>query len=128
MFMAAMPVMCRRRVVGTVMGIIIACLHAPVILPQRERGAGTGGTRSTATRFAVYAFGTGLRRGCAVKGADVADIQDLYGHTNPSTTMVYAPPELVRHQFATARLRLLETGVAPKRLAETAGSTGRRSA
>ena len=66
-------------------------------------------------------FATGLRR----KGADVADIQDLYGHTNPSTTMVYAPPELVKHQAAIARLRLLESGATPKRLAEAAGSTGR---
>ena len=42
---------------------------------------------------------------------------DLYGHTNPSTTMIHAPPEPVRHQAATARLRLLEIGAGPKRLA-----------
>ena len=69
--------------------------------------------------FTVYAvrhsFAAGLRR----TGADVADIQDLYGHTNPSTTMIYAPPELVKHQAAIARLRLLESGATPKRLAES---------
>ena len=95
-----------------------------MILPQREQGAGTGGTRSTATRFRGVCYSALVRDGAAPHGADVADIQDLYGHTNPSTMMIYAPPELVRHQAATARLRLPESGVAPERLAETAGSTG----
>ncbi len=36
--------------------------------------------------------------------------------------MIHAPPELVRHQAATARLRLLESGVAQKRLAVPDGS------
>ena len=45
--------------------------------------------------------------------------------TNPSTTMNHAPTELVRHQAAIARLRLLESGATPKRLAEAACSTGR---
>ncbi len=47
--------------------------------------------------FTVYAirhsFAAGLRR----TGTDVADIQDLYGHTHPSTTMICAPPQLVEH-------------------------------
>jgi len=68
-------------------------------------------------------FATRFAAGLRATGADVADIQDLYGHTSPSTTMIHAPPELVRHQVATARLRLPESGAAPKRLAETAGST-----
>ena len=67
--------------------------------------------------FTVYAirhsFAAGLRR----TGADVADIQDLYGHTNPSTTMIYAPPQLVKRQAAIARLRVLESGLTRKRLA-----------
>ena len=75
--------------------------------------------------FTVYAirhsFAAGLRR----TGADVADIQDLYGHTNPSTTMIYAPPQLVKHQAAIARLRALESDATRKRLAVPAGSTER---
>ena len=55
--------------------------------------------------FTVYqirhSFAAGLRR----TGADVADIQDLYGHTNPETTMTYAPPELAKHRAAMERLR-----------------------
>ncbi len=73
--------------------------------------------------FTVYAirhsFAAGLRR----TGTDVADIQDLYGHTNPRTTVIYAPPQLVKHQAAIARLRALESGTRRKRLAVPAGST-----
>ena len=43
----------------------------------------------------------GLRRA----GTDVADIQDLYGHTRPETTIIYAPPELEKHRAALERLR-----------------------
>ena len=73
--------------------------------------------------FTVYAirhsFAAGLRR----TGADVADIQDLYGHTNPSTTVIYAPPQLVKHQAAIVRLRVLETDKATRiRLAPPAAS------
>ena len=35
----------------------------------------------------------------------MADIQDLYGHTRPETTMIYAPPELAKHRAALERLR-----------------------
>ena len=75
--------------------------------------------------FTVYAirhsFAAGLRR----TGTDVADIQDLYGHTHPSTTMIYAPPQLVKPQAAIARLRLLESDATRKGLAVPAGSTDR---
>ena len=54
--------------------------------------------------FTVYqirhSFAAGLRR----TGSDVADIQDLYGHTNPETTMIYAPPQLAKHAAAIKRL------------------------
>lgn len=54
--------------------------------------------------FTVYqirhSFAAALRR----TGSDVADIQDLYGHTNPETTMIYAPPELEKHSQAIERL------------------------
>ena len=38
----------------------------------------------------------------------MADIQDLYGHTGPETTMIYAPPELEKHFAALERLRLID--------------------
>ena len=55
--------------------------------------------------FTVYqirhTFASGLRR----TGTDLADIQDLYGHTDPETTMIYAPPQLKKHVAALERLR-----------------------
>ena len=75
-----------------------------------SRGSANKALRAAARRagrapFTVYqirhSFAAGLRR----TGADVADIQDLYGHTNPQTTMIYAPPELAKHRAAVERLR-----------------------
>ena len=55
--------------------------------------------------FTVYqirhSFATWLRR----TGADLADIQDLYGHTDAETTRIYAPPALAKHMAAIERLR-----------------------
>ena len=55
--------------------------------------------------FTVYqirhAFAAGLRH----TGADVADIQDLYGHTDPRTTRIYARESLAKHLDAITRLR-----------------------
>ena len=56
-----------------------------------------------------HSFAAGLRRA----GTDVADIQDLYGHTRPETTMIYAPPEVARHRAALERLRRTDRNGAP---------------
>ena len=59
--------------------------------------------------FTVYqirhSFSTWLRR----TGADLADIQELYGHTDPATTRIYAPPVLAKHRDAIERLRVAGT-------------------
>lgn len=64
-----------------------------------------GARRAGLAPFTVYqirhSFAAGLRR----SGTDIADIQDLYGHTRPETTMIYAPPELAKHHAAIQRLR-----------------------
>ena len=56
----------------------------------------------------------------------MADIQDLYGHTRPETTMIYAPPELEKHFAALQRLRRSDANGAPEPAASPvlAGSTG----
>ena len=87
-----------------------------------ERAAQKAG-RSAFTVYQIrHSFATGLRR----TGSDVADIQDLYGHTDPETTMIYAPPQLQKHAAAIERLERADRtadGVRPAiRLAETAGS------
>ena len=83
-----------------------------------SRGGVNNTLRAAARRagraaFTVYqirhSFAAGLRR----SGADVADIQDLYGHTHPETTKIYAPPELAKHRAALERLRRSDAGEAP---------------
>ena len=53
--------------------------------------------------------------------------QDLYGHTDPETTMIYAPPQLRKHAAAIERLQRADRVPAPVpaviRLAELAGSS-----
>ena len=44
--------------------------------------------------------GTELRQ----TGSQVADLQDLSRHTDPETTMIYAPPRLQKHAAAIERL------------------------
>ena len=60
---------------------------------------------------------------------DVADIQDLYGHTRPETTMTYAPPELAKHFAALERLRRTDgnSGPEPTGRPVLVGTDGRQS-
>ena len=68
----------------------------PGARPRRPR------RRPVSTTYQIrHRFAAGLRPA----GTDVADIQDLYGHTRPETTMIYAPPELAKHIDALERLR-----------------------
>ena len=57
--------------------------------------------------FTVYqishSFATWLRHA----GADLADNQDLYGHTDPTTTRIYAAPTLAKRRDAIRRLRVV---------------------
>ena len=97
-----------------------------------SRGSANKALRGAARRagrppFTVYqirhAFAAGLRR----TGTDVADIQDLYGHTSPETTMIYAPPELAKHHAAIERLRQNDATEAPSQAGArqvVAGSIG----
>ena len=63
--------------------------------------------RANRDPFTVYqirhSFATWLRHA----GADLADIQDLYGHTNPTTTRIYAAPTLAKQRDAIRRLRVV---------------------
>ena len=95
-----------------------SCASANKALELAARKAG----RPAFTVYQIrHTFATGLRR----TGSDVADIQDLYGHTDPETTMVYAPPQLQKHAEAIERLERADRTQAPVprafRLAEPAG-------
>ena len=97
--------------------------------PSANRALKAAARRAGRPPFTVYqirhSFATGLRR----TGSDVADIQDLYGHTDPETTMIYAPPLLQKHAAAIERLQRADRAPAPvrrrfgwqKRLAALAG-------
>ena len=100
--------------------------------PSANKLIAAAAARADVEPFTVYqirhAFATGLRQ----TGSDVADIQDLYGHTDSATTKIYAPPQLAKHAAAIERLRQPATPppTSPKparfRLVETAGSTEQR--
>ena len=64
--------------------------------------------------FTTYQIRHSFAAGLRPAGTDVADIQDLYGHTRPETTMIYAPPELAKHLAALERLRRHDATDAPK--------------
>ena len=79
--------------------------------PSANKGIARAAALVGRETFTVYqirhSFAAALRR----TGSDIADIQDLYGHTNPETTMIYAPPELEKHSRAIGRLH---TGNSPE--------------
>ena len=52
-----------------------------------------------------HSFATWLRH----TGAELADIQDLYGHTDAATTRIYAAPTLAKQRDALQRLRLVRS-------------------
>ena len=58
--------------------------------------ADAAGQKAFTTYQIRHSFAMGLRQ----SGADIADIQDLYGHTNPQTTQIYAQKDLKKHQTA----------------------------
>ena len=101
--------------------------------PSANKLIAAAAARADVKPFTVYqirhAFAAGLRQ----TGSDVADIQDLYGHTDSATTKIYAPPQLAKHAAAIERLRqthATQPPLSPKprrfRLVETAGSTKQR--
>ena len=73
--------------------------------PSANKALATAARKANRDPFTVYqirhSFSAALRR----TGADVADIQDLYGHTDPEITQIYAPPTLAKHLSAIERLR-----------------------
>ena len=71
--------------------------RANVVLRKAAEQAG----RPAFTTYQIrHSFATALRK----TGADLADIQNLYGHTNARTTEIYAPAQLEKQQKAIERM------------------------
>ena len=65
-----------------------------------RKGAEQAGRPAFTTYQIRHSFATALRK----TGADLADIQNLYGHTNARTTEIYAPAQLEKQQKAIERM------------------------
>ena len=79
----------------------------PWSTPSANKAIRTAARKANLDPFTVYqirhSFATWLRHA----GADLADIQDLYGHTDPTTTRIYAAPTLAKQREAIRRLRVV---------------------
>ena len=79
----------------------------PWSTPSANKAIRTAARKAKLEPFTVYqirhSFATWLRHA----GADLADIQDLYGHTDPTTTRIYAAPTLAKQRDAIRRLRVV---------------------
>ena len=76
---------------------------------ERLRKAARQAGRPGFTTYQIrHSFATALRR----SGADLADIQSLYGHTNANTTAIYAPAQLKKQQEAIERMSAMSSAEA----------------
>ena len=95
---------------GAARAFIAADAFGPWSCPSANKALAAAARRAGRPPFTVYqirhSFSAALRR----TGADIADIQDLYGHTDPEITQIYAPPTLAKHLGAIERLRSPKTG------------------
>ena len=89
-----------------------------VVLPECQQGLGAGGPKGRASGVHRVSDSPFVRHGAS---ADVADIQDLYGHTDPQTTMIYAPPQLQKHAAAIERLQRTDRVPAPESARDSIG-------
>ena len=91
-------------------------------LDQLPQDAAHDETESVPWPTIRHSFAMGLRQ----SGADIADIQDIYGHTNPQTTQIYARKDLKKHKKAIRQLRTADGRAAVKLASkerETLGAT-----
>ena len=65
-------------------------------------------TRRGESRLRLTKSGIASPRRCVRREQTFADIQKLYGHTNPQTTEIYAPATMTKHRDAIERVRAAE--------------------
>ncbi len=106
---------------------IAADAFGPWSCPSANKAIRTAAQKANLEPFTVYqirhSFATWLRHA----GADLADIQDLYGHTDPTTTRIYAAPTLAKQRDAIRKLRAVDRPGASDEAAGTAHEVPRRA-
>ena len=95
--------------------------RANVLLRKAARQAGRPGFTTYQIR---HSFATALRR----SGADLADIQSLYGHTNAKTTAIYAPEQLEKQREAVERMSAADRTARRREPARTGDASHRDTA
>ena len=87
---------------------IAADAFSPWSCPSANKAIRVAARKANCDPFTVYqirhSFATWLRHA----GADLADIRDLYGHTDADTTRIYAAPTLAKQRNAIRRLRAVD--------------------
>ena len=73
-------------------------------------------------RFTTYQIRHSFGMGLLESGTDVADIQDMYGHTNPRTTRIYAKASLEKKKKSIKNLQRADEIAAMKLASKERGS------
>ena len=94
--------------VSAARAFIAADAFGPWSCPSANKAIRAAARKANRDPFTVYqirhSFATWLRHA----GADLADIRDLYGHTDAETTRIYAQPTLAKQRDAIRRLRAVD--------------------
>ena len=72
--------------------------------------------RASMPAFTCYRMRRSFAAGLRDTDADLANVQDFYGHTDASTTAIYAPPHAEKHLDTIGRLRRDDTAESPSNL------------
>ncbi len=94
--------------VSAARAFIAADAFGPWSCPSANKAIRVAARKANRDPFTVYqirhSFATWLRHA----GADLADIRDLYGHTDAETTRIYAAPTLAKQRDAIRKLRAVD--------------------
>ena len=113
--------------VSAARAFIAADAFGPWSCPSANKAIRVAARKANHDPFTVYqirhSFATWLRHA----GADLADIRDLYGHTDADTTRIYAAPTLAKQRDAIRKLRAVDRPGASEDAADTAHEHPRRA-
>ena len=104
----------------------LAFISADAFGKWRTDGANKALTRAAKAagheRFTTYQIRLSFAKGLRESGTDVADIQNMYGHTNPKTTEIYAQSSLKKKKKSIENLKRADEIAAMKLASKERGS------